>query len=99
MLLAVSMGWEQPRRSFLSRRRWIWRLLWANFRRRIAFTRNPSGRLVLDKADTYSTPANTEGFRVSRNLHPPEAGDLACLRTRMRHMASAAAAKKWPRLS
>src|SRR6516165_1226298 len=81
MLLAVIMGWEQPRRSFLSRRRSIRRLRWANSRRMIAFTRNPSGRLVLEKADTSFNTGNAEGFRVFPNLHPPEADDFACLRS------------------
>jgi hypothetical protein len=37
---------------------------------------------VWDKADTYITPENAEGFRVFPKLHPPEASDLACSRAR-----------------
>src|SRR5271156_2702972 len=82
MLRAVVMGWEQPRRSFLSRRRCIRRLLLASFRRMLAFTRNPSGRPVLEKADTSFNTGNLWGFRVSLHFHPPKAGDFAWLRTR-----------------
>src|ERR1700676_791783 len=82
MLAAVIMGWEQPRRSFLSSRRWIRRLRLASFRRMLGFTRNPSGRLVLEKADTSFNTGNAEGFRVSPHFHPPNAGDFACLRSR-----------------
>src|SRR5271166_3648399 len=80
MLAAVIMGWEQPRRSFLSRRRWMRRLLLASFRRMLVFTRNPSGRSVLDKADTSFNTGNPWGFRVSPHSHPPKAGDFAWLR-------------------
>src|ERR1700722_16642676 len=80
MLAAVIMGWEQPRRSFLSNRRCIRRLLLASFRRMLGFTRNPSRRLVLEKADTSFNTGNAEGFRVSPNNHPTKAGDFACLR-------------------
>src|ERR1700730_8819134 len=48
----------------------------------IAFTRNPSGRLVLEKADTSFNTGNLKGFRVSPNLHPSEPDDFACLRPR-----------------
>src|ERR1700724_2519192 len=82
MLPAVIMGWEQPRRSFLSSRRCIRRLLFASFRRMLGFTRNPSRRRVLEKADTSFNTGNAEGFRVSSNNHPKKAGDFACLRTR-----------------
>src|SRR3954447_10240883 len=82
MLLAVIMGWEQPRRSFLSRRRSIRRLLLASFRRMLGFTRNPSGRRMLEKADTSFNTGNAQGFRVSPNNHPIKPGDLACLRPR-----------------
>src|SRR4029078_9783129 len=84
MLRAVIMGWEQPRRSFLSRRRSIRRLLLASFRRMLGFTRNPSGRRVLEKADTSFNTGNARGFRVSPNNHPIKPGDLACLRARGR---------------
>src|SRR5271154_2518150 len=80
MLRAVIMGWEQPRRSFLSRRRCIRRLLLASFRRMFAFTRNPSGRPVLEKADTSFNTGNLWGFRVSLHFHPPKAGDFAWIR-------------------
>src|SRR5271165_2643799 len=82
MLAAVIMGWEQPRRSFLSSRRWMRRLLWASFRRMLGFTRNPSGRQVLEKADTSFNTGNAEGFRALPNFQPPKAGDFACLRSR-----------------
>src|SRR6202030_3824382 len=81
MLLAVIMGWEQPRRSFLSSRRWMRRLLLASFRRMLGFTRNPSGRRVLEKADTSFNTGKAGGFRVLPNFHPPKAGDFACLRS------------------
>src|SRR3984957_17763098 len=81
MVRAVIMGWEHPRRSFLSRRRWIRRLLSASFRRMLVFTRNPSGRSVLEKADTSFNTGNPWGFRASPNSHPPKADDFACLRT------------------
>jgi len=34
---------------------------------------------VLEKTDTSFNTGNAQGFRVSLNLHPPEAGDFACL--------------------
>src|SRR5271168_4910773 len=80
MLAAVIMGWEQPRRSFLSSRRWIRRLRLASFRRMLGFTRNPSGRRVLEKADTSFNTGNAEGFRASPNNHPAKPGDFAWLR-------------------
>src|ERR1700685_4850196 len=82
MVPAVIMGWEQPRRSFLSSRRWIRRLLLTSFRGMLGFTRNPSGRRVLAKADTSFNTGNAEGFRVSPDNHPTKAGDFACLRPR-----------------
>src|SRR5271167_3333750 len=82
MLAAVIMGWEQPRRSFLSSRRWMRRLLLASFRRMLGFTRNPSGRRVLEKADTSFNTGNPWGFRVSPHFQPQQAGDFAFLRTR-----------------
>jgi hypothetical protein len=74
------MGWEQPRRSFLSSRRWIRRLLLASFRRMLGFTRNPSGRRVLEKADTSFNTGKAWGFRVPPHFQPPRAGDFACIR-------------------
>src|ERR1700721_4596015 len=82
MLRAVIMGWEQPRRSFLSSRRWMRRLLLASFRRMLGFTRNPSGRRVLEKADTSFNTGNPWGFRVSPHFQPQQAGDFAFLRPR-----------------
>ena len=79
--LAVIMGWQQPRRSFLSSRRWMRRLRSASFRRMLGFTRNPSGRLVLEKADTSFNTGNAQGFRVSPIIRPSKVGDFACLRT------------------
>src|SRR5665811_856429 len=81
MLLAVIMGCEQPLRFVLSRRRSMRRLLWASFPCILGVTRNPSGRLVLEKADTSFNTGNAGGFRVSPNFHPTKAGDFAWLRS------------------
>src|SRR5207302_6183621 len=81
MLLAVIIGSWQPRRSVLSKRRWIRRLRLASFRRMMVFTRNPSVSLVLEFADTPLDAGNHEGFRFSPEFHGAEAGDLACIRT------------------
>src|SRR5438105_2745913 len=80
MLRAVIIGWEQPRRSVLSRRRWRRRLRLASFWRMLWFTRNPSGRWVWEKVDTPLNTGNAKGFRVSQNFLQPAAGDFACLR-------------------
>src|SRR5271165_3232476 len=80
MLLAVIMGWEQPRRSDLSKRRRMRRLLLASLRRMIVFTRNPPVRPVVENSDTPLDAGNDEGFRVSQKTLPPNTGDLACLR-------------------
>src|SRR5438128_10819106 len=84
MLLAAIMGSEQPRRSVLSKRRWMRRLLLVSFCRMIAFTRNPSGRPVWENPDTPLNTGNAKGFRVSQNLLPRNVGDYACLRSRDR---------------
>ncbi len=90
------MGFEQSRRSVLSRRRWMRRLLLASLCRRIAFTRNPLVGSVLEKLDTQLNTGNHRGFRVSQKKLPPNAGDFACLRSsesrndplRQRHSAA-----------
>src|SRR5271166_4756719 len=82
MLLAVIMGLEQPRRSVLSKRRWMRRLLLVSFCRMIVFTRNISGGPVLEKAVTPLDAGNHEGFRVSPIFHAARADDFACLRSR-----------------
>src|SRR5450755_4025821 len=56
------------------------RLLWASLPRMLGFTRNPSRRLVLEKADTSFNTGNAEGFRASPNNHPAKPGDFAWLR-------------------
>ena len=70
--LAIIMGGEQPRRSVVSRRRRIRRSPSASFRHVLGFTRNPSRRLVLEKADT----SFAAGFRVSPNNHATKPGDI-----------------------
>src|SRR5450755_2766465 len=57
------------------------RLLWANLPRMLGVTRNPSGRPVLEKADTSFNTGNPQGFRVSPAFHDPEMGHFAYLRT------------------
>src|SRR5580704_15897100 len=99
MLRAVIMGWEHPRRSFLSSRRWIRRLRLASFRRMLGFTRNPSGRRVLEKADTSFNTGKAGGFRVFPNYQPPKAGDFAWLRARtVCHQVNTYPRKRPPRL-
>ena len=82
MLLAVRIGWEQLRKSVLSKRRWMrrlllarrrWmlarrRLLFVRRRRKMAFTRNPSGRWVLENSDTLLNTGNAKGFRGFQEL-------------------------------
>src|SRR5215208_57535 len=63
MLRAVSMGRSQPWRFCLSRRRWMRRLRWANWRRILVFTRNPSLGVEAEKFATYQTPQKAGGFR------------------------------------
>src|ERR1700722_1580385 len=82
MLQAVMIGSVQPRRSVLPSRRWMRRLLLASFRRMLGFTRNPSGRQVLEEADTSFKTGKARGFRVLPIFHPPKAGDFAWLRPR-----------------
>src|SRR5271168_3182930 len=84
MLLAVIMGLEQPRRSVLSKRRWMRRLLLVSFCRRIVFTRNLSGGPVLEKAVTPIDAGNHEGFRVSPSFYAARADDFAWLRNSVR---------------
>src|SRR5450755_2453237 len=100
MLLAVIMGCEQPLRFVLSRRRSMRRLLWASFPCILGVTRNPSGRLVLEKADTSFNTGNAGGFRVSPNFHPTKAGDFAWLRISvlMTHGMSELELHEWLRI-
>src|ERR1700731_2328677 len=74
------MGSEQPRRSVLSKRRSMRRLLLVSFCRMIAFTRNPSVHSVSDKADTYLNTGKAGGFRASQNLPAKTLEGFACLR-------------------
>src|SRR5262249_10184549 len=81
MLRAVIIGWAQPRRSHLLRRRWMRRLLVRSFRRMMVFTRNPFVHPVLEKADTPINTGKTEGFRVFHEFLPANARNFACLGT------------------
>src|SRR5262249_51622292 len=81
MLRAVIIGWAQPRRSHLLRRRWMRRLLFRSFRRMMVFTRNPFVHPVLEKADTPINTGKTEGFRVFHEFLPANARNFACLGT------------------
>src|SRR5262249_19665116 len=83
MLRAVIIGWAQPRRSHLLRRRWMRRLLFRSFRRMMVFTRNPFVHPVLEKADTPINTGKTEGFRVFHEFLPANARNFACLGTRL----------------
>src|SRR5262249_37617513 len=83
MLRAVIIGWAQPRRSHLLRRRWMRRLLFRSFRRMMVFTRNPFVHPVLEKADTPINTGKTEGFRVFHEFLPANARNFACLGTRV----------------
>src|SRR5215831_19152799 len=69
MLLAVIMGCEQPRKSDLSKRRSIRRLLLANCRRMLVFTRNSSGVVsgneVVLLPRLRKTPEDFEFFHAS----------------------------------
>src|ERR1700736_3690269 len=80
MLLAVIMGLEQPRRSVLSKRRRMRRLLLASFCRMFFLTRNPFVRGALEKVDAPLNPTNAEGFRVFHNRLQSNARDFAFLR-------------------
>src|SRR5271170_2994569 len=82
MLLAVMMGLEQPRRSVLSKRRWIRRLLFASFCRMIFFTRNPFANSVVEETDTLFNTGNNEGFRVFHKILGRNRGNFACIRSR-----------------
>src|ERR1700683_2623355 len=70
MLLAVSMGWAQPRRLALSRRRWIRRLWLARRRRMMAFTRNPSALGVSENVATLQTPQECRGISLFFSRRP-----------------------------
>src|SRR5262249_53972789 len=83
MLRAVIIGWAQPRRSHLLRRRWMRRLLFRSFRRMMVFTRNPFVHPVLEKADTPINTGKTEGFRVFHEFLPANARNFACLGTKV----------------
>src|SRR5262245_44090105 len=69
MLLAVIMGCERPRKSDLSKRRSIRRLLLANCRRTMVFTRNSSGVVVRNEVVRHpglrKTPEDFEFFHAS----------------------------------
>src|SRR5262249_46721199 len=82
MLRAVIIGWAQPRRSHLLRRRWMRRLPFRSFRRMMVFTRNPFVHPVLEKADTPINTGKTEGFRVFHEFLPANARNFACLGAR-----------------
>src|SRR5262245_49035376 len=62
MLVAVSMGCEQPRRSVLSRRRSILRLRRFSCRFIVAFTRNPLWLGCMEKRAILQTPQKGQGF-------------------------------------
>ena len=62
------MGWEQPRRSVLSKRRSMRRLLWVSRCRMILFTRNPSLLRVAKFVATLQTPEIHEGFEFFQNI-------------------------------
>src|SRR6266851_3101877 len=80
MLRAVNIGWLQSPSWLLSKRRSMRRLLLVSLRAIVAFTRNPSWRLVLEKVATLQTPQNAEGFRVFHAFLPPNTGGYAWLR-------------------
>src|SRR5229473_1120577 len=82
MLRAVNIGWLQSPSWLLSKRRSMRRLLLVSLRAIVAFTRNPSWRLVLEKVATLQTPQNAEGFRVFHAFLPPNTGGYAWLRPR-----------------
>src|SRR5262245_46698383 len=96
MLRAVIIGWAQPRRSHLLRRRWMRRLLFRSFRRMMVFTRNPFVHPVLEKADTPINTGKTEGFRVFHEFLPANARNFACLGSRpARILATARCRSAW----
>src|SRR6202022_4775942 len=76
------IGWEQPSRLVLSKRRWMRRLLDFNLRCMMVFTRNPSRRPVLEKTATLLDAGTAEGFRFSHKFHPANPRIFACLRAR-----------------
>src|SRR5437879_4018031 len=83
MLRAVNIGRSQPRTFFLSRRRSMRRLLLANFRCMIVFTRNPSLLQVVKRLLLFTYLENNEGFRVFQNFSRRKAAQFACLGTRL----------------
>src|ERR1700737_2444506 len=82
MLRPGMIGWEQPLRLVLSKRRWMRRLLDFNLRCMMVFTRNPSRRPVLEKTATLLDAGTAEGFRFSHKFHPANPRIFACLRAR-----------------
>src|ERR1700737_1947494 len=88
MLRAVNIGWLHSPSWLLSKRRSMRRLLLVSLRAMVAFTRNPSWRLVLEKVATLQTPQHAEGFRVFHAFLPPNTGGYAWLRTRGRRFVS-----------
>src|SRR5258708_14379353 len=64
------------------------RLLLVSLRAIVAFPRNPSWRLVLEKVATLQTPQNAEGFRVFHAFLPPNTGGYAWFRASRRFLES-----------
>src|ERR1700682_6302116 len=80
MLPAVIIGLQQPRRSLWSRRCSMRRLLFANLRRMIAFTRNPSVCSVSEKVDTLWNTGKRRGISILPRFFQKKAATFACSR-------------------